>query len=628
MNFWDKVTGFFTGRNKRSKFNIHGKSASSGNWLAGESIPQDEEVRAAVWKFGSEAQASAQLPVTPESFPDGRLRFDRDFALAHHTQTLRSRLFVQVSDQVREHGENLAVAANDIAQNLTHVKAADKEAAEAINRWRKVHDDVQADEIEFARYSRARNIFSHYVVKSALFFLFFLAEIALTWSLFQSLFGGDHASPEKRVFAGLISLGIVVILVAIPHYSAIQLKNSLTKRHKHEVDTYEHFGIEPTTDLKRKSAFEKVEDRYGIVIMGFALLLMIILIFPLAQLRGTEFSSSPKAEADKALVKAKGEFEAADAQLASATEKLASLENSSDTEARDAAVGKLDLAKIDRAKAQAELEVAQLEKERIEKENKGGRWLIFFLFFQVLISTLFFLLEWISYGTDSRHLLDLDAEKKKALLAYKKAVKGLRKAMKRFDGEAQLQAHVVRSAPQYDQQLVEHFNKEVRELREIYRREHPDLQAFLHFAAVPTLPVDSTDPVGTSESYGYFQIPIAIENPSLDDDDDYDVRYSIKRALASIVERNGPEILDHDGDSKISDEWLMISNPYLMLEQVLESYGFEKPYYARSAALEEIVDYEPDPVDEFLNKNREIALKKLEEALESPASDESTSDEL
>lgn len=232
------------------------------------------------WAAQHEAVNVARKDLDPTRWPDGEMSFEFERALAHAHEGLRDRLHnhagATLRDQVRKLYE-IAAALGSTRDRLSQIE----ERLVAVTRMhRRVNDEVQADALELARFARLRSP-SAQRLKTLIMRILILSEFAISTGIFDRVI----PSPIPFLFAGMFALGLMVLLMAIPHFVAKGLKEGLINRHKYTLEATEQLKLRPSPRLNRFVHAEQQDDN-GFKIASYALGgLLVFLLLPLSLLR-------------------------------------------------------------------------------------------------------------------------------------------------------------------------------------------------------------------------------------------------------------------------------------------------------------------------------------------------------
>ena len=288
--------GFFDFLNRKKNRGTKGGGIDNPIGLGVEGEPPGEpgeggpsmfvsDLAAMRWVAQQEAVNLGQMPMEPEMWDGGRMKFDFERSLAHDHEGLRDRLADYVGGHAREVLRSLFGLAGEVAVSYDRLRSADHELAEVLDSWHKSYRDVHEDEIELGRYFRLKSV-PYQLGKWAVAIALFLAETAISIALFDEIIKTDNAAMPY-----LFSLGLILILMVIPHYAAIGIKEGVIRFHRAQIKAYEAAGKTVPSKIQRKARTEEVDD-YGIKIIAAVVGLTLVLLFiPLSSLRAKELGS-------------------------------------------------------------------------------------------------------------------------------------------------------------------------------------------------------------------------------------------------------------------------------------------------------------------------------------------------
>jgi hypothetical protein len=205
--------------------------------------------------------------------------------LAHDHEGIRDRLADYVAAGTREGVGLLHKIAGGVARTRDNLRQADRSLAMALDSWNRSYRDVQDDELELGRYFRLKSV-RYQVSKWIIAALIFCAELAISVALFDSVVGGD--TPAMPV---LFAMGLILILMVVPHYSAIGVKEGVVRYHEAELDAFEKSDQHTPAKVRRKARIEEVEDRGTKLAAGIVGVVLVLLFIPLASLRAKELGN-------------------------------------------------------------------------------------------------------------------------------------------------------------------------------------------------------------------------------------------------------------------------------------------------------------------------------------------------
>lgn len=238
------------------------------------------ELAAQRWAAQQEALNVGNLPLEPAQWPGGRMAFAHERQQAHDHEALRDRLSDFVSAEVRDCTEELYELTADVAAERDRLRVADRDLAVVQDSWNRAYREVHEDELELGRYFRHKSI-TYRGTKWILAGLLFFAEFAVSIALFNEVVEQDI--PAMPV---LFALGLIMILIVIPHYAAIAIKDGVLRYHQAELDAYR--DGEAPAQVRKKARIEEVEDTGAKFAAGIVGMLLVALVLPLSSLRATE----------------------------------------------------------------------------------------------------------------------------------------------------------------------------------------------------------------------------------------------------------------------------------------------------------------------------------------------------
>ncbi len=240
------------------------------------------ELAALRWAAQQEAVNVGRMPLEPELWDGGRLAFSYERHLAQEHEGLRDRLADFVSAESRDSVRELYEIAGDVGVSRDELRAADRELAVNLHSWNRAYREVHEDELELGRYFRMKSV-AYQLFKWLIGALLFAAELAVSVALFSEIIEADVPA-LPFVFA----MGLILILIVVPHYSAIGIKDGVTKYHEAELDAWHAAGLQPPAKLRKKARLEEAEDS-GIKIAAAVVGLVLVgLVIPLSSLRARE----------------------------------------------------------------------------------------------------------------------------------------------------------------------------------------------------------------------------------------------------------------------------------------------------------------------------------------------------
>jgi len=231
----------------------------------------------------SQAVEIAQTPLDPAAWAGGRMAFAAERALAADYEAARADLQNFAASSADEAVQSLQSVAESVAVWRDRLATIDYRLATIAGLWRQKFERIANDPHEFGRYERAVSEKAR-VVYYAIGFLFVASEFMVSAALFRGISG----------FPGgqyVLALGVVLMLVVVPHYSAKGLKEGFTRFHQFNEHRVEDASKTPSPELVRNVAHE-ITDDYGFRAASLVVgLLLVAFILPLSILRADESTS-------------------------------------------------------------------------------------------------------------------------------------------------------------------------------------------------------------------------------------------------------------------------------------------------------------------------------------------------
>jgi hypothetical protein len=238
------------------------------------------------WAAQQEAVNVGRASLEPERWEGGRMAFAYERQLAHDHEGIRDRLADYVAAGTREGVSRLHKIAGAVARTGDNLREADRRLAMVLHSWDRSYRDVQDDELELGRYFRLKSV-PYQVSKWVIAALIFCAELAISVALFDVVMSQDI--PAMPV---LFAMGLILILMVVPHYSAIGVKEGVVRYHEAELDAFEKSDQHTPAKVRRKARIEEVEDRGTKLAAGIVGLVLVLLFIPLASLRAKELGTA------------------------------------------------------------------------------------------------------------------------------------------------------------------------------------------------------------------------------------------------------------------------------------------------------------------------------------------------
>ena len=234
------------------------------------------------WATQQEAVNVGRRGVDPERWDEGRMAFEYERTIARGHEALRDRLANYVGTRLRDEVGELFDQAGEVAVAHEALRHVDAELVNVMNDWRSLKADVSDDEMDIGRFTRARSPKAR-AVKYAIFGAFVASEFVISGTIFEQTIRTDVVG-----LGFIFALGLMVLLIVIPHYAAQGLKEGVTHYHSFERDHYVKTGADVPFRLERQVHQEGREDQGFRITVAVLALVLLGLIIPLSMLRAAE----------------------------------------------------------------------------------------------------------------------------------------------------------------------------------------------------------------------------------------------------------------------------------------------------------------------------------------------------
>lgn len=224
----------------------------------------------------------ASSGLVPEAWDGGRMLFDLETALAHAHQDLRDRLQIRSQDNIQEEAEDLYEAAGEVAVTQAELERADAEYLRTAALWLKGFDELEDEPQEVIRFNNLRSTPTK-LLKWLILAIFVASEFIITGFVF------NQALPLDIPFIGyILAIGVMVMLIAVPHYLAQGIKEGITEHHRFDLED-EKLSTSAAANRKRRQAHREERDDAGFKLVSSIVgAVLLALIIPLSYLRATE----------------------------------------------------------------------------------------------------------------------------------------------------------------------------------------------------------------------------------------------------------------------------------------------------------------------------------------------------
>jgi hypothetical protein len=234
------------------------------------------------WAAQTEAVNLTRRGVDPTRWDGGRVYFDIERALAHSHEGLRDRLANIVGARIRDESTVLIPAAAQVAVALDALRASEAKLATVTRDLATADEKVRSDQLEGARFARLLSP-RYRVGRYAIAAIFILTEFIISGLIFDRALHIDIPG-LGYVFA----MGLMVLLVVVPHFAAQGLKEGITHYHQYVRDDLIANKRVVPAEINRGVHLEERDDRGFRIVSIVALALLGALIVALAWLRAQD----------------------------------------------------------------------------------------------------------------------------------------------------------------------------------------------------------------------------------------------------------------------------------------------------------------------------------------------------
>jgi len=234
------------------------------------------------WSAQQEAVNQARKTMDPEAWANGQFAFEYERTLAHEHEGLRDRLSNYVGGRVRDEVRELYSLAGDVATIRDELRVVDRDLVQVTRDFNERFEEVREDPQELGRYYRLRSP-TKQAAKKLVAGVFILSEFIISGYIFDQIITTDIP-----LLGWVFALGLMVMLVVVPHFAAQGIKSGITRYHSFDEKHYEDDGEEAPSDARRRSHQEEQDDRGFRIVASIVGILLICLILPLSSLRATE----------------------------------------------------------------------------------------------------------------------------------------------------------------------------------------------------------------------------------------------------------------------------------------------------------------------------------------------------
>lgn len=236
------------------------------------------------WIATAEAVNIVRSQPDPADWPDGEMVFELERSTAHEHEALRDDLAQRVSRRVAVVAARIYDRAAAIARRRSKLHDIDTELVRKTHDWREVYMLIKHDDQELARYQRSRSSKSQ-SLKWGVAIVLIAAEFMLTQAAFAGLFSVEW-------FRFVVVIGTMVMLIVVPHYVALGIKDGQVHHYASLEKAYRERGLEPPSRIGHMARREGSEDRVFIWAGVGMMVLITALAVALGLIRTYEVSGS------------------------------------------------------------------------------------------------------------------------------------------------------------------------------------------------------------------------------------------------------------------------------------------------------------------------------------------------
>lgn len=248
---------------------------------AGGAMPCERDAQHLNWVMANKAVEVSMSSPNPELWSGGRMSFPAERFAAFGFEKLRDTVANYAAEQVRAATGEMVKFAGLITERRDDLRQIDERIDSTSSHLATKLDEVRRDEIELKRYYRLRDQNSSYL-KYLVAFFFVITEFVISAQVFIKVFPNLLSGLEW-----ILSLGVTLALIVIPHYTALGLKEGMTRHHQPEKDLHERAGRRVPLRVLRSLSFEEMDDRIFRIASMIVGLLLVIMVVPLSYLRAT-----------------------------------------------------------------------------------------------------------------------------------------------------------------------------------------------------------------------------------------------------------------------------------------------------------------------------------------------------
>lgn len=253
---------------------------------AGGSGYYEAEIAKYRWIAEAEATNLARADLDPLDWRGGEMAFDHERGIAHAHEALRDKLANRVADQVAENAGALYERAADVAAAREKLHRVDNALVRVTRDFKKLYEDLRHDPLELGRYYRLSSK-STQDTKKLIAFVFIVSEFIISGFVFERMI------PSEIPFLGyFFALGLMLLLIIVPHYTAQGLKEGVTRYHKFDQRWAKDNRKKVHPDLARRVDYEEMDDKGFRLAAAVVGMVLVALILPMSVLRAHEIPTT------------------------------------------------------------------------------------------------------------------------------------------------------------------------------------------------------------------------------------------------------------------------------------------------------------------------------------------------
>jgi len=281
------IFDFFRKKNKMGGENPPGFEVIESDLDEGEGGPSIyiRELNNLRWIAGQNGLDVARRPskVDPLRWSQLPMRFAYEEGLSDHHEGYRHQLANHVGARIRDDIRDLYDLAADATVAREGLEDADRALLVTLRDWKEKRDEIAHDEIEVDRYYRAKSLFSTFA-KYALAALIVISEFIISTEAFKIVF----TNLPSDLFAYILAFGVTMLLIAVPHFTALGLKRGLTQYHLSKQKELEERHEEIPAEIRRAVHIEEMDDKgFRLAVIGLAVGI-VLLVLPLSWIRAAD----------------------------------------------------------------------------------------------------------------------------------------------------------------------------------------------------------------------------------------------------------------------------------------------------------------------------------------------------